>query len=133
MRVSRPAHSDLGIAIDELIETTRADQRTGNGNTRVDGLTRVGNDSRLSQVDEAIADHSRVHAQVTTVVKQPQDRIGYCADTDLDDGAIFNIVGYDSGYRQIVLANLCSGNLYRQPRNLHRTSDPVGGQHTVTK
>ena len=81
-------------------------------------------DARLDQIDQAIADHARMHAQIAAIVQQAQDRIGHRADADLKHRAVFDVAGHDLRDRLIGLADLRRRDFDRRARDVNGAVDP---------
>ena len=77
-----------GLWCANVVEALGPDQGAGDRHSAVDGFARIGDDARLDQFDQTVAQHARMHAEIRAVAQQPQDGIRHRADPGLDDRAV---------------------------------------------
>jgi hypothetical protein len=65
VRVARRAYLELSIAVSPAIDPLRAEQGGCDALARIDGLLAVRYHIRLDQIDDAIAQGTRVQAQIS--------------------------------------------------------------------
>ena len=91
MRVAHGAELDGRVAVREAVEPgVGAEQDARDADARVHPLRGVGDDAALDQVDERVADHPRVDAEVAPVREHRDDRFGNRAEADLQRRAVGN-------------------------------------------
>lgn len=70
VRVAGGAHAHRRIAVGPVVKPARADQRAVDRDAAIDLLPRVRDDAGFDEIDEPVAHHSRVNAQILAIGEQ---------------------------------------------------------------
>ena len=86
---------DREVVVHEVEQPAGADDEARRRTSGVHLLVLVGDDAALDQVDEAVGEHLRVHAEVVLVGQAREHRVGNGADAHLQGGAVLDEAGDD--------------------------------------
>jgi hypothetical protein len=125
--------------VGEFVEPSGADQGAGDRHPDVDGLARVGDGAGLDQLDQTVAHHAGMHAEILAVAQQAKNGIGHGADLGLDDGAVLDVGGGVARYGFVGLADLGRRHLDRRARDMRcapcspRSCPPTGSRRSPSR
>ena len=91
--VAHREHVDGRVVVDEVVQAARAHEEVRHHLVAVQGLAGVGDDALVVEVDDALAEHLGVDAEVVLLVQEQQHRVGDAADAELQAGAVVDEAG----------------------------------------
>ncbi len=84
---------DDRVVVDEVVQAPRAHEERGHHLAGVEALAGVGDDALVVEVDDALAEHLGVDAEVVLLVQEHEDGVGDAADAELQAGAVLHEAG----------------------------------------
>src|SRR6267142_1634920 len=76
--------------MDVIAQRASSHGHTGDGNARIDALTRIGDDTGLRQPCGGIQQRAAVHAQIATIAQLRQDGLRYAPEAELQGRAVLD-------------------------------------------